>query len=360
MRGEAEGHNHGIAGNHFFAAGNDFGAAAALCIRLAHLGFHNAQAGHFALGIGLHRHRLGFDGHGLSVELKSHALFLRVGEFFAAAGHIGGIAAVNASHFGGILAHGSAHAIHGGVAAAEHHHALAGHAHEIGAVETEQVLGVADQKRQRRIHALGVFIGNVGFHALISAHAEKHGIVFGGQIIELHIAADFHAELEGDAHFAKHFAPAHHHFFFQLEGGNAEGEQAADFGLALIHGHVHTVAGEHIGAAQAGRPRADHGHFFAGFGHMVQIGAPAHFKGGFGDVFFHIADGYGAKFGIERAIAFAQAVLRAHPAAHFGQAVGGMCQLRRFDDAAFVGQAQPVGDVVVQRAFVLAIRVAAA
>ena len=81
---------------------------------------------------------------------------------------------------------------------------------------------------------------------------------------------------------------------------------------------------------------------------------------GFGDVFFHAADGDRAEFFIQGTSAFAQAVLWADAAAHFGQAVGRVRQFSRFNDATFVSQAQPIGDVVVQRAFVLAIRVTTA
>ena len=178
------------------------------------------------------------------------------------------------------------------------------------------------------------------------------------QVFQRHIFADVHAEFELNAHLAEHFTAAAHHLFFQLKRGNAEGQQAADFRLAFVHGHVHTVADQHVGTAQTCRPGTDYRHFFTRFRHIAHLRPPAHFKGFFGDVFFHIADGDRAKLGIQRAIAFAQTVLRAHAAAHFRQRVGAVRQFRRLDNAPFVGELQPVGDIVVQRAFILAIRIA--
>jgi len=54
------------------------------------------------------------------------------------------------------------------------------------------------------------------------------------------------------------------------------------------------------------------------------------------------------------AVTFAQAVLRADAAANLGEGVGGLADLIGLAQAAFGREAQPVGDVVVQRAVRLA------
>lgn len=54
---------------------------------------------------------------------------------------------------------------------------------------------------------------------------------------------------------------------FQLEIGNAIGQQAADAVIALEHGHLVPGPVKPLGAGQSGWPRADHGHAFAGARH---------------------------------------------------------------------------------------------
>ena len=62
---------------------------------------------------------------------------------------------------------------------------------------------------------------------------------------------------------------------------------------------------------------------------------------------------------LDHAIAFAQAILRADAAADFGHGGSACRQVVGFAQAAFRGQAQPVGNVIVQRAMRLAVRHAA-
>ena len=78
-----------------------------------------------------------------------------------------------------------------------------------------------------------------------------------------------------------------------------------------------------------------------------------------GDVLLDRADGDRAQPVVERAGALAQAVLRTDAAAHLGQRVGLVRQLRRLEQVAFLDQLQPVGDVVVDRALPLAEGIAA-
>ncbi|MNV61874.1 hypothetical protein D3C71_1544000 [compost metagenome] len=90
----------------------------------------------------------------------------------------------------------------------------------------------------------------------------------------------------------------------------------------------------------------------------MQVGLPAGGQCGIDDVLLHRANGDRAEF-LQRAAAFAQAILRAHAAAHFRQRVGRMAQRGRFVDAVFLHQLQPLRNGVVHRALPAAVRVAA-
>jgi hypothetical protein len=56
---------------------------------------------------------------------QTHAFFLGVDHLARRAGHVLPVAAIQAGDAVRALADGGAHAVHGGVAAADHHHALA-------------------------------------------------------------------------------------------------------------------------------------------------------------------------------------------------------------------------------------------
>ena len=137
VRSEAEGDNHRVARDDFFAAFNDFGTLAAFFIRFTHAGVHDFDTGYLACCIGVHRQRFGFDFNRLGIKLKLYTLFFGVGVFLFTARHIGGIATVHAGYFRRALAHGGTHAVHRRIAAAQHHHAFAGHAHIVGRIEIE-------------------------------------------------------------------------------------------------------------------------------------------------------------------------------------------------------------------------------
>jgi hypothetical protein len=61
----------------------------------------------------------------------------------------------------------------------------------------------------------------------------------------------------------------------------------------------------------------------------------------------------------DNAVPLAQTILRADTAANFGESIGGLGQLISFFQTPFGGQAQPIWDVVVERAMRLAVRHAA-
>src|SRR5690606_17993274 len=76
------------------------------------------------------------------------------------------------------------------------------------------------------------------------------------------------------------------------------------------------------------------------------------------DVFLDVADGHGTEAVIQRTRTFAQTVLRANATADFWQRVGLMTQLSGLNDVAFHHQLEPVRDVVMDRTFPFAVRVA--
>ena len=74
---------------------------------------------------------------------------------------------------------------------------------------------------------------------------------------------------------------------------------------------------------------------------------------------FDRADGHGIEPGFERAVALAQAILRADAPADLGQRIGLVHQLGRFDDASVAHELEPFRNAVVQRATPRAVRIAA-
>src|SRR5699024_5339623 len=81
--------------------------------------FHAPRTDHFE----------GVSGQGqrLAAVGEIHAFFARMRDFADRAGHADFVAPVHAGDFRRAQAHRGAHAIHGGIAAAEHDHAAAGH-----------------------------------------------------------------------------------------------------------------------------------------------------------------------------------------------------------------------------------------
>ncbi|MND98509.1 hypothetical protein D3C80_908660 [compost metagenome] len=165
--------------------------------------------------------------------------------------------------------------------------------------------------------------------------------------------------MELNAHLAEDATALHHHFFFQLEGRNTEGQQATDLGMTIVNHRFHAVAGQHIGTGQTGRTGTDHRHPFAGRQYMGHVRLPAHFDRFVADIALDVTDGHRTELIVESTRAFTQAILWANAAADFRQAVGLVRQIRRLHDATFIRQLQPVRDVVVNRAFPFAIRVTA-
>ncbi len=263
---------------------------------------------------------------------------------------------------GGTLANRGAYAVHRGITAAQHHHALAFHADErlfCGLTEAHDLLGVSDQERQGIKHARGIFVLQTAAHGLIGAHAEEHRIVIFQQLFKLHVAAHFDVEFELNAHAGEDLPAAGHHLFLQLEGRNTKGQQAANLRMAIEYYRLYAVAGQHVGARQACRARADNGDALVGLLHAGQVRTPAHLERFIVDIALNVADGHRAELVVQGAGSFAKAILRTDPTAHFRQGVGLVRQLGGFKNTPLVGQLQPVRDVVMHRALPFTVRVAA-
>ena len=260
-----------------------------------------------------------------------------------------------------ILTDGGAYAVHRGIATAEHHHAFAFHA-DIGLIggftKAHDLLSVSDQERQRVVNTRSVFVVQSTAHRLIGPDAEEHRIVLLQQVVELHVAAHFGIEFELNAHAGEDLPAAGHHLFFQLERRDTEGQQAADFRMAVKYHRLDAVTGQHVGAGEARRASADDRDGFTGRLHVGEIRTPAHLECLIVDIAFDVADGHRAELIVQRTGAFTQAVLRADAPADFRQSVGLMRQLGRFKNTPLVGQLQPVRDVVMHRALPFAVRVA--
>src|SRR5216110_3430033 len=92
------------------------------------------------------------------------------------------------------------------------------------------------------------------------AAAEDDGVKIAAEVFDLDVKADVGAGDELDALFLHDFHAAEDDLFFELEVGDAVGEQPADAVGALKDGDV--VAGfvELRGGGKTGRPGADDGH----------------------------------------------------------------------------------------------------
>ena len=302
-------------------------------------------------------------GRGQPFEL--HALFLGVLNLALRARHVRTVTAIETLYAFGTLADGRAHTVHRGVATADHDDLLAvgvqfaavelGHAvAEIGrAVRCGQVIQRLDDPGRSGARAAQVA-------ALIHARRDQDGIVLGADVFERDILTNVAIHDKGHAAGLKLFVAAHHHVLFQLETGDAIGQQPAGTVIPVIDGDLHTGAAQHVGGGQTTRPCADDPHAFGAFLRWFDRLDPTLFPGRVGDVFFDRSDRHRAMARLfDHAVAFAQAILRADTATNLGKGIRGLADLVRLLQAARGGQVQPVGDIVVQRAMRLAIRHAA-
>ncbi len=176
-------------------------------------------------------------------------------------------------------------------------------------------------------------------------------------LFERNLVADIAIQDKPHTALFQLFVAAHDDRLFQLETGNAIGHQPARAVIAVINRDLHALAAQHVRRGQTAGTGTDNSNAFTSLLRGRDRLDPAFFPRGVGDVFLDRADGHGAmaRF-LDHAIAFAQAVLRADAAANLGECIGGLADLVGLLQPPLGGQAQPVGNIVVQRAMRLAIR----
>ena len=335
--------------------GNDLRTTTAFRIWRTHFCARHLHAAHFAVGIHFNTQRL-------DVELELHALFTRVFHFAFRARHVLFVTTIGTDDVRCILTNGGTHAVHRGITATQHHHAFAFHADVRligGFAIAHNLLGVSNQERQSVVNTWRIFVFQTTAHGLIGPYAQEHGVVVLQQIVELHIAAHFHIQFELNAHAGEDFTAASHNLFFQLEGRDTEGQQTADFRVTVKDHRLHAVTGQNVCTGQTCRARTDDRHAFVGLLHAGHIRTPAHLERFIVDIALDVTDSHRAKLVVQRTGTFTQTILRTHTAAHFRQGVGLVRQLGGFKNTSFVGEFQPVRDVVVHRAFPFTVRVTA-
>ena len=175
--------------------------------------------------------------------------------------------------------------------------------------------------------------------------------MLGTQLFHAGVTADLEPFVEDDAAILEALDAAHDDILFQLESGDAIGQQAAGAVVPVIDMDFIARDAQIFGGGEAGGAGADDADRLAARGAGDERFDPAFLPGGVGDELFHRADGDRSVAGkFDHAIAFAQTVLRADAAADFRHGAGQVRQLIGFAQAPFGGQAQPVGDMIVQRA----------
>src|SRR3569623_1727860 len=312
---EAEGDDDAVGGYDLFRAGHDLRRAAAARVGRAEFGRHHLHALDLVVADELD---------GLAIPKKLHAFFLGVGDLALRARHIGLVAAIGAGHARRALADRAAVAVHRGVAAAQHLHALTLLVDEVTRARqhAELLFDVRHQVRQRFMHASQVFAGEAALHVRIGAHAQEHRVVFIEQFLERDIFADLGVEHELDAHLLEQLAACARLFFFEFEFGDTEGQQTADLLVAIDHHGFDAVTHQNVRAAQSRRTRADVRDALAGRDHARHVRPPAAYERLAGEEILDRAEGDGAEAVVERARAFAETILRTHAAAHLGQRIG--------------------------------------
>ena len=192
---------------------------------------------------------------------------------------------------------------------------------------------------------------------LVDTRGDEHGIMFLAQLGKADVLADVAVHHELHTALFKLFVAAHDDVFFQLEAGNAVGQQPAGAVVAVIDGDLHTCAAQTVGGGKAAGAGADDADALAALGGWLDVLDPAFFKRRVGDVFLDRTDGDGAVARLlDHAVAFAQTILRADATADFREGVGRLRNLVGFLEPPGRGHAQPVGDIVVKRAVALTVR----
>ncbi len=190
---------------------------------------------------------------------------------------------------------------------------------------------------------------------LIDAHGQQHGVVLLTQLVHGDVGADRGVQHELHPALDQAVDPALDDVLFQLEAGDAVHQQATGAVVTVIDGDDIARAAQTVGRSQTCGASPHDGDALAAFGQRADRFDPAVLEGLISDPCLDRADGHPIPSRLlERASAFAQAILRADAAANLGH---GRCQaggLPRLAQITIRRQGQPVRNIILERAGVLA------
>ena len=234
-----------------------------------------------------------------------------------AGGHLG--LALQAEHLNMLRAQtaGVAGNVDGHVAAA-HYNGAAGQGIDLAAVNlAKEVDGHG--------HVLGILARNAGKAAALAANGNVEGLkALRAQLVERHVATDFHAIAKLGTHQANDLDLGLNDVLLQLKAGNAVGKHAARVLVLLEHDGLVALLGQVESAGQAGRTGADDGDLLieaAGTrrGHHRRDIAGRGIQIALGDELLDLVDGHGSVYTAAGTGILTAAV--AHTAADSGQRV---------------------------------------
>ena len=140
-----------------------------------------------------------------------------------------------------------------GNVAATHHDGATGQRVDMAAVDLAQEVDGDG-------HVLGILARNAGKAATLAANGHVEGLkALRAQLVERHIATDFHAVAELGAHQADDLDLGLDNILLQLKAGNTVGEHAARTLVFLEHDGLVALLGQVESAGQAGRAGTDDG-----------------------------------------------------------------------------------------------------
>mmetsp|Transcript_27051 Transcript_27051/g.49172 ORF Transcript_27051/g.49172 Transcript_27051/m.49172 type:complete len:268 (+) Transcript_27051:1979-2782(+) len=175
-------------------------------------------------------------------------------------------------------------------------------------------------------------------------------------VLETDVFADIAVLFERHTPQRQLVVAAHHNVLFQLETGDAIGQQTARPIIAIIDRHLDACTAQNVCRGKTAGPCANDTNRFRTLDIGLDGQDPPFFPGSVRDVFFHRTNSDGAMPGLlDHAIAFAQPVLRADPTTNLGKGIGRLAHLIGLAQPPLSRQAQPVRNVVVQGAMRLAI-----
>ncbi len=191
-----------------------------------------------------------------------HAFFLGVLHLAHRARHVRPVAAVQALYRCRALAHRGAHAIHRGVAAADHHHPLARRVQQAGGEVRHVIAEIVAVRRgqvvERRHDARQPRARPADLARLVDAGCDQHRVMPRAQLVEARYRCRPRSSSSKlDAGRLGERAPAQHDVLLQLEVGDAVDHQPADAVVAVVDGDLVAAAAQLLGRGQAARAGAD-------------------------------------------------------------------------------------------------------